>query len=175
MREQIGGMMVREMLKAAEMNAKTTREEKTEMKNTKTEPKTYNCAVSLSKEYTITANTPEEARDKAAMMFMAEATDENPHELFPAINVRYADEVNGTEKEDEICYELYYEDGTGYHSDNYETIDDILEDISIRYRLTLEEENELEDKIIDLLERDDDDLDVIEYDLPFVNLEVWRI
>ena len=143
------------------------------MKNTKTEPKIYNCAVSLSKEYTITANTPEEARDKAVMMFMAEATDENPHELLPTINVRYADEVNGTEEEDEIRYELYYEDGTGYSSNNYETIDDILEDISTRYRLTLEEENELEDKIIDLLE--DSEYDFIVYELPFVSLEVWKV
>ena len=142
------------------------------MKNTKTESKTYNCAVSLSKEYIITANTPEEARDKAAMMFVTEATDENPHELFPVINVRYADEVNGTE-EDETRYELYYEDGTGYCSDNYETIDDVLEDISTRYRLTLEEENELEDKIIELLE--DSEYDFISYELPFASLEVWRV
>lgn len=172
MRETIGGMMIRKMIEAAEENM---REEKTEMKNTTTEPKTYNCAVSLSKEYEITANTAEEARDKAVMMFVAEATDGTPHELTPIINVRYADEVGETEEKDEILYELYYEDGTGYRSDNYETIDDILEDISTRYRMTLDEENELENQIIELLERDGDDSDWIDYDLPFANLEVWRV
>ena len=108
---------------------------------------------------------------------MAEAMDGTPHELIPIINVRYADEVGETEEEEEANeapYELYYEDGTGYCSDNYETIDDMLEDISTRYCLTLEEANELEDRIIDLLERDSDDLDCISYDLPFVRLDVWR-
>lgn len=147
--------------------------------------KEYKCKVELSKEYTITAANLTEARNKAAELFMAEATDENPHELLSAIYVRYADEVDDTEEddldwdyeeeEDETLYELYYKDGTGYTSNNYETIDDMLEDISTRYRLTLDEENELEDNIIDLLERDVDDLDVIDYDLPFVSLEVWRM
>lgn len=144
--------------------------------------KEYKCKVELSKEYTITAANPTEARKHVAALFMLEATDDTPHELTPLIQIA---EV-GTEEddldwdyeedeEDETLYELYYKDGTGYRSSHYKTIDDILEDISVRYRLTLEEENELENKIIDLLERDVDDLDVIDYDLPFVNLEVWRM
>ena len=168
----VGGTLIRKMLEAAGMmNTDTTREEKTEMKE-------YKCKAELSKEYTITAANPTEARNKAAELFMAEATDDTPHELTPLIQIA---EV-GTEEDDldweyeeETSYELYYKDGTGYTSNNYETIDDMLEDISTRYRLTLDEENEREDNIINLLERDVDDLDVIDYDLPFVSLEVWRM
>lgn len=161
MRETIGGMMVREMLKAAEMNAKTTREEKTEMKSTNTEPKTYNCAISLSKEYTITANTTDEARDKAAMTFMAELIDDTPHELTPIINVRYADEVNETDEDDlDWDYEEdeedddiipfryhYYEENLGIESTSYEFGFEMVADIVKKFRLTAEEKAELERKV----------------------------
>lgn len=172
-RKTISEEILTKMIEAAAMNAGITREEKTEMKE-------YKCKVELSKEYTITAANPTEARMKAAALFMAEATDDTPHELTPLIQIAEVgteeDDLDWDyEEEDEIGYELYYKDGTGYSSGNYETIDDILEDISTRYRLTLDEENELEDKIIDLLERDGDDLDVIDYNLPFVSLKVWRI
>lgn len=179
MKESIGGMMIRKMIEAAEKNM---REEKTEMKNTTTEPKTYNCTVSLSTEYVITANTAEEARDKAAMKFMAEATDGTPHELSPIINVRYADEVNETEEddldwdceEDEINYQLFYEDNAGYNSNYFNTIDDILCDIADRYRLSADEMNDLDNKLDELI-AGDLGCDYLDYELPFIELYIWRV
>ncbi len=182
MRESIGGMMIRKMIEAAEANM---REEKIEMKNTTTEPKTYNCAVSLSTEYVITANTPEEARDKAAMKFMAEATDDTPHELFPLVEIKEAnaepddtdmwaeliqEEKAGIEeddldwdyeedKEEPLPYHYrYYEEDLGIESDSYEFGFEMVADIVEKFRLTVEEKAELERKVALLQFGDSDTL-----------------
>lgn len=171
MRETIGGMMVRKMIEAAAMNAGITREEKTEMKE-------YKCKVELSKEYTITAANPTEAREHAAALFMMEATDENPHVLTPLIQIA---EV-GTEEDDlDWDYEedeedditLFYEDSLGYSSDYaYGTVAGIVEDIAERYRLTDEEAEELEEEIENHIRLGGEFN--ITYELPYIEISVYR-
>lgn len=167
----VGGMLIRKMLEAAEMNTKTTREEKTEMKE-------YKCKVELSKEYTITAANPTEARKHAAELFMVEATDENPHELTPLIQIAEAgteeDDLDGDYEEDDISYQFYYEDETDYESENFDTIDDIYCDIVDRYRLNVDEMTDLEIKMEEL---DSGELgcDCLEYELPFITIHIYKV
>lgn len=137
--------------------------------------KSYEVKVVTEHSYTVNARSKDEAALKAIRKYDEEGKSKEPVPAYGAVIVNGEEYGGEEEEEDEICYELYCKDGTGYRSGRYKTIDDILEDISIKYRLTLEEENELEDKIIDLLERDSNDLDCIGYELPFISLDIWRV
>lgn len=155
----VGGTLIKKMLEAAGMNTDTAREEKTEMKE-------YKCKVELSKEYTITAANPTEARIKAAELFMTEATDGTPHELKPLIQIA---EV-GTEEDDlDWNYEdedddtipfryYYYEESLGIESDPYEFGFEMVADIVEKFRLTASEKAELERKVALLQFGDSDSL-----------------
>lgn len=137
--------------------------------------KEYKCKVELSKEYTITAANPTEARMKAAALFMAEATDDTPHELTPLIQIA---EV-GTEEDDlDWDYEeedddtipfryYYYEKNLGIESDPYDFGFEMVADIVERFRLTARKKTELERKVALLHHYDRDTLT-----LPYAEIEI---